>query len=545
MRTSTLFLGDERIMIRAIAAVARADLRERSRSTKIVLVPVLVAYFAKVVTVDTTLVVAGEYTGEPTVAWFAGMTTVIGTTIFFLFGFSLVKGSVIRDRETGVGELIAPSSLSNHQYLLGKWLSNFVVLTIATAVLLVSTAIAYSLQETGGFGIWALVSPFLLITIPTMMVVAAAAVCFETIGPLRGTAGTVVYFFVAVIVLTVGIAPSTPFDFTGLVLVRESMLQSISIQYPGFDSTALAFAYTDGAGSTQPFYWNGITWTLSRLATRLPIVGVAVGLLGIATAAFSRFDDSTRWSFPVRRNNRSEGSDRAESSLETSPTSSLQSSSFDVELASVTSGGFSFGRLYLAELRMALRRRSRWWYVACLTAFVVAAVAPVNVVRTVVVPIALLLPLSTWSSLGARERLHRTEELVFVSSHPVRLLGATYGTGLIVGVILTLPAPIRFAASGIYGALFGWIVGILFLPAAALAMGIWVGRPKVFEIAYLTAWYLGPMNELVLLDYLGVWRTTVSNNITLGYLVLTIVALVMAIIGRIDSMRTDERHFVR
>jgi hypothetical protein len=90
----------------------------------------------------------------------------------------------------------------------------------------------------------------------------------------------------------------------------------------------------------------------------------------------------------------------------------------------------------------------------------------------------------------------------------------------------------RFAVSGQVGAVFGWSVGLLCLPAIALALGVWSGRPKLFEISYLTAWYLGPVNGLGYLDYLSVQDATVASGITLGYLFLIVVALGVAVLGR-------------
>ncbi len=577
---------------RAVAAVAAADARQRWRAGRLLVVPVLVAYFVKLVTVDSTLVIAGAYTGEPTAAWFAGMTTVIGTTVFFLFGYSLVAGSVERDRETGVGALVASSPVSNAAYLLGKWASNALTLVVMVGVLALSTAVAFLIGGTAGFDAWAFASPFLLIAVPAMGLVAAAAVCFETIGPLRGTLGTAVYFVLALVVFTVGIVPGGPLDVVGLSVVRDSMARSIAAQYPAFDATAVGFAYTDDPGSVDAFRWDGIAWTPARLATRAPIVLATAGLLAVATVLFDRFDDAAGWSLP-RLRVRTGGSDadagssagagvgdaaepeattdaiaaggstghsasarragtgaadaRTGSATSAAPSGSgasdaqsgsdasdaqPESAAPSVDLAPVTRDGVPFGRVALAELRLALRGRPRWWYAACVGAFLATALASVGAVRGVVVPAALLLPLPVWSSLGARERIHRTAELVFVGSAPVRLLAATYASGVAVGLVLTAPAAVRFAAAGLPGALAGWGVGILFLPATALAAGVWTGRPRTFEIAYLMAWYLGPVNGVGVLDYLGTRAATVESGVTAGYLLLTAGALGVAVLGR-------------
>ena len=508
-----------------------ADLRERSRSRTLLVVPVLVAYFVKLVTVDTTLVLGGAYTGEPTGTWFAGMTTVIGTTVFLLFGFSFVKGAVTRDRETDVGELLAASSISNVQYLVGKWLSNIAVLTVATAILVAATGVAFLRQGTGSLDLWAFVSPFIVITLPTMCLVAAVAVCFETIGPLRGTVGTVVYFVFAVVLFTVGIGPNTILDAAGIAMIRDSMAQAIAAQYAAFDPSGLGFAYTDDPGTVQEFTWAGIEWTGKRLATRLPFVGLSVGFLAIATVAFDRFDGTGSWSLPLRDRVAGDGGTPA-SMIESGQPTAPDSHAIDVSLPPVSHGGFAFARVLQAELRLALRGHRWWWYAACGAGFIAALGAPIDLVHQFVVPLALLLPLSVWAALGAREYLHQTEELVFVGSHPIGLLAATYLSGALVGLLVTLPAGFRFAAAGLYGPLFGWGVGLLFLPATALAMGVWSGRPKLFEISYLTAWYLGPVSGFGYLDYLGIHDTTVSSGITFGYLVLTVVALGAGVLGR-------------
>jgi len=518
-------------LVGPVVAVAQADFRERARSKTLLVVPILVAYFVKLITVDTTLVIGGQYTGALTSTWFAGMTAVIGTLVFFLFGFSFVKGAVTRDSETNVGELIAASPISTPQYLIGKWLSNVAMLTAATAILMAATSVAFLRQGTGSLDLGAFILPFLLITMPAMGLVAAAAVWFETTRLLRGTAGTVLYFILAIVLFTIGVGPNPLLDVTGVSLVRDSMAHAIATQYPAFDPSTLGFAYTDSPGTVQEFSWPGINWDLSAIATRLPILALTVGLVGLAALSFDRFDDTSGWSLSLG------GGSEDDEAVDRSVSQSNQavepaSAPVDLSLPPVSHGGFAFGRVIFAELRLALRGHQLWWYIACCVGFIAAVVAPLGATRRIVVPLALLLALSVWSELGAREQMYRTEELVFVGSEPIKLLAGTYLSGVSVGLLMTLPAGVRFAVNGQLGAVFGWSVGLLCLPAIALALGVWSGRPKLFEISYLTAWYLGPVNGLSYVDYLGVQDATVTSGITVGYLLLTVAALGIAVLGR-------------
>ncbi|MBB6090884.1 hypothetical protein PNP85_00020 [Halobacterium salinarum] len=230
-------------MITEVLAVAQADFKQRSRTKKWLVVPVLLAYFAKLITVDTSLVVGEEYTGVPTAAWYGAMLCAIGTLLLFLFGCALVRGGITRDRQPGLAELISTAPLSNASYLLGKWLSNFLLLTVTTGVLAGLTAVAFLLQGAGSFDGWALFSPYLFVTIPTIAVVAAAAVCFESNRFLCGTGGNVLYVFAAVAVIILGTSMSELLDVGGIYIFGQSMGAAIAEQYPSFDGS--------GASSTQ------------------------------------------------------------------------------------------------------------------------------------------------------------------------------------------------------------------------------------------------------------------------------------------------------
>lgn len=516
---------------RDAVAVGLADFRERSRTSKLVVVPVLLAYFAKLVTVDSTLVVGGIYTGVPTAAWYGGLVAGIGTTVLLLFGYPLVSGSIQRDRTTNIAELVATAPLSNTSYLLGKWASNVAVLVVVTALLFGATAGSFLLQGTGSIDLIAMAVPFVLVTLPTMAVVAAAAVCFETLRPLRGTAGTALYFLLAVAGVIISIPPESPLDLTGLVVLRQSMSSSIAAQYPGFEGPILAFAYTDSQTGLQSFRWAGLS-VVPAAVSRVPILAISAGLLAMSVFSFKRFDETQTWSLGSLRSGGASGETASPSS--DNPTANTLSIGFDgkVTLPPVTASQFAFGRAFKAELKMAARGHRRLWYVGWIAVLVGTALVPFQNLQSLMVPIALLVPLPVWSHLGSREQIYRTSELVFANSDPLRLLALSYLVGVGVGASVILPALVRYAFVGNASGLLGGVAAVLFLPAAAIAAGVWSGRPAVFEIGYLTAWYLGPMNGLELLDYAGATQAAGSLELQVTYLFGSLVLLAIAFVGR-------------
>lgn len=268
------------------------------------------------------------------------------------------------------------------------------------------------------------------------------------------------------------------------------------------------------------------------LISRLPVLAITGILLSVSILSFDRFDDTQTWSVGLFDNTSADTEKRADMSPTPPVESSGSASDGAISLASVTSRRFCLRQVFTVELKMALRSHRRLWYVGLIAAFVGAAVAPLVSLQTIVIPIALLLPLPVWSQLGAREQIHRTQELIFAISNPFRLLAVSYLIGICVGTAVITPALIRYALVGNLTGMLGAITAVLFLPAAALVAGVWSGRPTLFEIGYLVAWYLDPMNELALFDCVGATQAAGSVDTQVGYLVAAVVALIIASIGR-------------
>ena len=47
-----------------------------------------------------------------------------------------------------------------------------------------------------------------------------------------------------------------------------------------------------------------------------------------------------------------------------------------------------------------------------------------------------------------------------------------------------------------------WFSGALFIPSLALALGIWSKGQKLFEVLYISLWYMA-LNKVYAADYLG------------------------------------------
>jgi len=199
-----------------------------------------------------------------------------------------------------------------------------------------------------------------------------------------------------------------------------------------------------------------------------------------------------------------------------------------------------------SELRLMLKGQRWWWYVVALGLILVALILPTAESRQIVLPFVCVWPLLIWSQLGNREIQNRTDQLVFSAAFPLRRqLIATWTAGFILTLIAGSGVIVRLILASDWNGILSVVVATAFIPAAALALGIWSGGSKLFEVVYLLLWTLGPMNQMMAalgfplvadrflaFDYIGSSDAAISEGMPLYYAVFTILLLVLALIGR-------------
>ena len=516
---------------RIIYHLARADFFERIRRYSFLVMLGLVVFLGYQTAIGNLALQLGLYRGEFNSAWVGAMMSLIATFFIGWFGFYLVKGSVARDRETGVGQIMATTPLTRPLYLVGKWLSNFAVLMSMVTVLALGAIVIQFLQgENTQINLFAFLSPFIFIVMPLMALVAALAVLFETISFLQGGFGNIVYFFAFILFLPLfmenpALKQYQAFEPTGLGILASDMGNAVTAIYPEYNGD-----FTLGGGfvsATKVFTWDGIHWTPEIISARFALFVLAILLIFIATPFFDRFDPSR--SKP--RRTKINASDSVPISASTSQALPI------VHLTPLnkTANRFSFFNVLMAELKLLLKGQRWWWYVIMAGIIIACLVNSSTTVREIVLPIAWVWPILLWSAIGNREIHNNVQQLTFSSASPLlRQLPAQWLAGFIVTLLVSIGAILRFTIDGDLVGLLALISGAVFIPSLALACGVWSGTSKLFEILYMVIWYLGPMNKIMELDYIG----SHGNGRPEFFIPLSIVLIVFAFIGRTRQIRT-------
>jgi hypothetical protein len=477
------------------------------------------------------------YRGVYNSAWIGSMVALLAAMFLTLFGFYVVNDAIKRDESTGVGQVVATAPISNLSYILGIVFGNFLVLGIMVFIVFMTALVMQLVMgEVLVVDFWVLFAPFIVIVLPLMFLVSSVAVLFETFSSLSGGVGNVLY----VVLWLFGVPLlSDSFDLFGNNMIVSSMKTAGEAVFSEMSEIGFILGYSWGfpEGRTlSTFTWSGIQWSYEVLQTRLLLVCVAVVIALIASLGFNRFDPSRR-----SRGSSVSPAEIIYMNVQALPVGPLK----DVELRPLGAEDVRFGffSMLVAECRLMLREFPSIGGLGLLgptLLIVTGLIVPDGTSKGLLLSFAWLIPVLYWSRLGTREARHGTSQLVFSSARVlVRQFWAMWVTGVIVSLAFGGGVILSMGFKGDLARMAAMSVGAIFIPSLALFLGVWTGSHKVFEFLYTLLWYIGPMNGVISLDFMGVVPDSVETGVWLRYLGGAVVLVMLAFMGRKIQVEKD------
>jgi ABC-2 family transporter protein len=501
--------------LRILYHLALADFYERTRRYSFLLTLAAAIFLGVLVnngtlgmdlgTGDANLLI--RYHGELNSAWIGSMTVMVTNLFLGLFGFYLVSDCIKRDIRTGVGQIIATTPVRRATYLVGKWISNFAVLTVLVLILAIAAAIMVLLKRAAALDLEALLMPFIAVALPYMALTAALAVAFETVPWLRGAVGNVIYFFVWIFSLLGWMAAATMLptfkDPVGNNIFAKSLYASASAAFPNEPISNLLSVGSYSLPGTQyrVFKWTGVDWTPGIVGAQWSWALLGLGLILLSALWFARFD-------PAREGLRRSSAKPQEA--QAGKAAWLQKMTARIALPSLSplvsrlAQVSPFLGVLFAELRLLINGRRWWWWAIMLGLSISILTSPPQDVKDYLLPIAWLWPLPIWSELGNREKRNNTYQMVFAAARPVlRQLPAAWLAGVLATALFGIAAALVFLSHGDLPALAGWLGAVILIPSLALALGVFSSGSRVFEVLYIVWWYVGPLEKTAGIDFIS------------------------------------------
>ncbi len=511
--------------LRVLYHLALADFYERTRRSRFLLTLAAVIVMGVLVNNGTLFLALtpGDahlpgYRGEFNSAWIGTMTVLIINFLLSLFSFYLVNDCIERDTRTGVGQIIATTPVRRVTYLVGKWISNMAVLFVLVLILTAAAAIMVLLKREAALDLGALVMPFFAVALPCMALIAALAVVFETVPWLRGAVGNALYFFLWIALLLASFQrwEALPLlrDPIGIGVFRASLYAGARAAFPNETISGMSIGIPIAGSQYKVFDWPGLAWVPGSAGGQWLWAVFGLALILLSALWFARFDPSREG---LRRTREQTGEAKegepaaprkkalGAALLERlSPVSRL-AELFDLSpLVSRLAQVNPFLGVLFAELRLLLNGRRWWWWLVMAGLNIAILIAPFSMAKSYLLPIAWLWPLPIWSEMGNRERKKNTYQMVFSSSRPVlRQLPAAWLAGILATVLFGIGGAVLFLVHGDLPGLAGWAGAVIFVPTLALALGVTSSGSRVFEVAYVIWWYLGPLQKMAGTDFIS------------------------------------------
>ncbi|MGH4123187.1 MAG: hypothetical protein ACREV6_09710 [Clostridium sp.] len=520
-------------------SICKADFLERTRRYSFLITMFITVYVAFYVipTPDkygkTLTLHLGVYRGIYNSAWIGICETLVAVTFLSLFGFYIVKGTIERDKATGVGQIIATTPISKFDYMFGKFLSNFIFLSFMAFIIgIVALIMQFIRAEDMKINLWNLYSPFLMIVLPMMALVAALALLFENIKFLRGGFGNIVYFFLWTGFIVTSIAvkgKSNVFigafsDICGVNIAGSSFKKALS-GFSDYNGDLVIGTSPELANKAlKVFHYNGINWTSEYIIEKIILILFAVILVFVASLLFKRFDSYVEKVTKIKKASRTEkekGYDKK--SFIAIPASKLTRPNHK----------YSFINVLKNELKLMLKGIKWWGYIVVLGVIIASVASRGNDANKIILSISMILPILIWSKMGTMENRFGTNQLVFTCENIIKAqFLAVYLSGVVVAVLINSGFFIKFVVTGNFSGVLCLISACVFVPAMAFALGSVTGGSKIFEVIYLLMWYMEPLNDMPYLDYIGVTKYAVNLGIPYVYGAVGILLLGVALIAR-------------
>jgi hypothetical protein len=205
----------------------------------------------------------------------------MGTLLFGLAAFYLVRGRSAIDLRSGMGAVIGASAAGNGLLTVGRWLGALAYMGVLVLVYLATTLVLHQLRGDGPIQLLVYLPTYVLLLLPMIVAGVSCAVLFDHVGWLMGKGGDVLYFvlwcaqFTVVGMMAEGhLAPwAMVFDFSGLALTLETLTQFFDTRHLSLGASTFDPAL---APLTLPeTLWTARIWGLRALSTLLALLPLA------------------------------------------------------------------------------------------------------------------------------------------------------------------------------------------------------------------------------------------------------------------------------
>lgn len=211
-----------------------------------------------------------------------------------LISFYLLRGRMSEDVRTGMGSIIATTSIKNSVFIVSRWLGAVAYILMLMFAFVAVILVLHIVRGEGAIQVHIYLVTYLLFFIPMAFATASIVILFDSVPFLMGKVGDILYFilwlsqisWVGASVASNGIVGNSSlsllFDFSGFGAM-------VSIFKFHLQTTSFSLGYAEFNAALAPIVLPDFLWTFKIILMRLLSALIAMTPLLIAIPLFHRF----------------------------------------------------------------------------------------------------------------------------------------------------------------------------------------------------------------------------------------------------------------
>lgn len=474
-----------RVMIKLCATDIRSRLLQPTFLLSLLVIALATLFLFPALEANYSTLTINGYRGVYNAQWLGGALTLLTVLFIPLFAFYLVSSGISRDRDSGMGQLLASSPVSNTQYIMAKWFSNL-FLSLVIVLVMCITALGFQLiyGVTSEFALSHYLLPQLLWTVPILSVVCALAVLFESLTWLKTELINVIYFFIW-IACTVYLIEN-PYGVSEIITqMRADILQ---FDTAAQDSLQIGLGI-GGNASLKSFIWSGLDYQQINFAYSLAFLAITFALLIAAIFCFDRFRETINTT------------DKKTAKI---VDKFGEITGFIARIAQRIFGITNFGQLIYHEILILVNAMPSWWKLVLWCLVIAQCFAKQQVLFDNLIPSSWLMCGFALAAMGNQIRAYGTGDILHSSSASLlRQFSARFLAGVFVLLLTISGALFKLLFVGSIEAILSLLLSSFFIAALAILLGTLTNTKNAFGVIFIILWYAGPIQNNASLNFIG------------------------------------------
>ena|GEM_PF-4278261 len=512
--------------------IGKSDFIDRIRSKSILIITLLMVYISYLFFSENNSSIYYTlnyfyngffYRGIYNSTWLGWVSTIAFISVVSLIGFYFVRNSIMREKELLIGEITAATEVKSWIFIFGKAFGNLMFLLLQMFVVIITTIIMQFVRGESYFlNPIKLLTPFLILAVPTCFIIAVMAIIFDTIPFFTGTFGNVAYFFMwtGIIVASVQERVYSLSDVFGMNTAGRIVLEQLKCRFKEFKNMDYFSLGVSEAlhGNVKTFVMDKVNISASVLFERVFWILIGILLLFLVAAFFKRTFLIKAKSAENAKNIRKNKEYNHQKRVVLSPVfeNKTYSNSFFI---------------IKSKFKIMSALPNLWWYAIVIICSVGVIFAERDILYKFLIPAIWILPIFIWSKLGVIEKnFHMQDYLLTYKNYRDTELLNSITAGIIVTIVINISVIIKFLMiRNLIGVLYV-LMAVFFVNALGIFIGSAFGSSTAFEMIYIILWYVGVLNGLSSLDFIGLTKNAAYTHTSAVLLLIGIVLVIMSII---------------